>query len=695
MSSVRMSRAIRRCVLTLCLYACTAGLHTVSAQPVTYDVAQPGAWFDGVTTDKARYAPGETVAITITFRQPPTGKSLVIRYRHLFETVAESVQVPLSSLQYTWSWTAPGTDFTGYLVESFLLDDTTALDHVNIAVDVSSDWRVFPRYGFLSKFGAMDAGEIDAIVTRLNRFHINGLQFYDWHNKHHKPLAGTPEFPAATWIDVANRTNHRETIVDYLESADRHNMTAMAYNLLYGAWADAELDGVSAQWYLYQDAALQTRDVHPLPSSWASDIYVMDPGNAGWTDYLLTQMADVFESLTFDGWHVDQLGDRGTLWNAQGSPVQLDSAFETFLKAAGDRLGVRLVMNAVNQYGQSGIVNSPVEFLYTEVWDPNNLFSELRSILVYNEEVLGRKTVIAGYVNRGLSGRPGQFNTPGVLFADAVIFAHGGAHLEMGEHMLANEYFPNDNLEMPPELHAQLVAYYDVLVAYENLLRDDAQYAGLDVSAPGFSISGTPRSGSILRIARERSGQQILHLLNFTDVTTMEWRDTFGTQVIPATLTGIELKLSTDKSIKRVWAASPDVYQGSPVELSFNQAGTEVTLTLPSLKYWSMIVFEEKEETTSIVPEPRPRISAEPQLDIFPTPFSTSTTIQVRLPEPSEMNLAIFSIQGRKVATLVNGFFPAGNYHFDWDAGGRASGVYIYRLMTIGHTKTGLLTLVR
>ena len=43
----------------------------------------------------------------------------------------------------------------------------------------------------------------------------------------------------------------------------------------------------------------------------------------------------------------------------------------------------------------------------------------------------------------GGEGR-GYFNAPGVLMANAAIHAWGGAHLELGEHMLTTEYFPNN-----------------------------------------------------------------------------------------------------------------------------------------------------------------------------------------------------------------------------------------------------------
>lgn len=51
----------------------------------------------------------------------------------------------------TWTWTAPATDYTGYLVDVYRTKENgTEVILGTIAVDVSSDWTRFPRYGFVA-----------------------------------------------------------------------------------------------------------------------------------------------------------------------------------------------------------------------------------------------------------------------------------------------------------------------------------------------------------------------------------------------------------------------------------------------------------------------------------------------------------------------------------------------------------------
>ena len=41
------------------------------------------------------------------------------------------------------------------------------------------------------------------------------------------------------------------------------------------------------------------------------------------------------------------------------------------------------------------------------------------------------------------------------------MFALGGSHLELGDHMLSREYFPAAPLAMSPQLREAIVHYYD------------------------------------------------------------------------------------------------------------------------------------------------------------------------------------------------------------------------------------------
>lgn len=80
----------------------------------------------------------------------------------------------------------------------------------------------------------------------------------------------------------------------------------------------------------------------------------------------------------------------------------------------------------------------------------------------------------------------------------------------------------------------------------------------------------------------------------------------------------------------------------------------------------------------------------------YPNPFNPSTQISFDLSQNSRVNLTVYDILGREVATLVNGKnLSNGTYSFTFDASGLSSGVYIYRLNSNGEMQTRKMTLLK
>ena len=91
---------------------------------------------------------------------------------------------------------------------------------------------------------------------------------------------------------------------------------------------------------------------------------------------------------------------------------------------------------------------------------------------------------------------------------------------------------------------------------------------------------------------KKLADREVLHLLNFSDANSMEWRDTNGTQKEPVKITDLKITVNVSSPVKNAWFASPDIDGGVSRTVEFNQSGNELTLTLPSLKYWDMLVLE-------------------------------------------------------------------------------------------------------
>ncbi len=85
---------------------------------------------------------------------------------------------------------------------------------------------------------------------------------------------------------------------------------------------------------------------------------------------------------------------------------------------------------------------------------------------------------------------------------------------------------------------------------------------------------------------------------------------------------------------------------------------------------------------------------------VQPNPFTAGTTIMYRLGEDAVVDLSIFGIDGRRVATLTHGPIPAGLHAVDWsgvDGHGRpvASGLYVVNLRAGASRVTQSLLVLR
>ncbi|MGO4374362.1 glycoside hydrolase family 66 protein, partial [Paenibacillus sp. MCAF20] len=142
----------------------------------------------------------------------------------------------------------------------------------------------------------------------------------------------------------------------------------------------------------------------------------------------------------------------------------------------------------------------------------------------------------------------------------------------------------------------QLVRYYDFLVAYQNVLRDGVEDSELAAEGHGdVDVSSSPELNKVWSFTKQKGDSDIVHFINFTDATTLEWRDNEGKQAIPRELKDVRIALPSGKEVASIQFASPDYYNGSAVELSFEQKDGVATFKLPGLKYWDMVTVRYKQ----------------------------------------------------------------------------------------------------
>lgn len=571
--------------------------------------AQAGLLIGNVNTDKAAYAPGNSITLYVDLLNStgaPFNGSAEVSVSHLGLVVtnlpAQAVSLGTgASTTKVFSWAAPAADFRGYLVGIAVKNGGgTVVDSDSSAIDVSSDWSKFPRYGYVAHFGAgLDAYNI---VWQLKNYHINGLQFYDWQWKHHIPYSAS-----SSWPDIANRTISRATVSNLIGAAHFYGMMAMNYNLYGGAYSNYLSDGSGAVLSMGIFSGpkpgggytLDNQLGHPL-GTWAATlkIFTMNNRDTNWQNYIFGREQDVFSNFAFDGWHIDSLG-QSSVWDYDGNNFSLHDHYPQFINNAKATLNKRMLYNSVDAGGENQVAQSAnVDFVYSELWSGNANYIDFKN-RVDNVRRFGSKAVVfPAYMNYAKTS--GFFNEASVRMADAAIFACGASHLELGDggEMLRTEYFPENTVKMSTSLKAVLRTYYDFLVGYQNLLRGDTVSASHQASISGLTTSTSGSAGAVWVIAKTTPGYSIIHLINLLNNSSTQWRDDNGTYPAPATQTNLAVKMYYRGAISggKLWWASPDFNSGAATQLSYTSGsdggGNYINFTLPQLQYWDMVWLE-------------------------------------------------------------------------------------------------------
>lgn len=558
-----------------------------------------------IYTDQACYAPGTEV--TVFCSDVPDGTDgLRLTLFHLNETVLTET---FGSFQDGVSFMLPEKDYTGYLLKAEFLTGESVLTTAQCGVDCSSTWVRFPRYGYLWDYTGISPEEDK--IGQLTRYHINGLQFYDWQYRHHIPVAED----TTRWSDWSGRNIQGDSIRNYIKSAHEHGMVCMAYNMIYAANRTYLTDGsgVDPAWRLRKaDGSDFVCDMNAALGP-VGVLQYFNPLDPGWQEYIFARENEVFAAFGFDGWHGDTIGEMGVMKTADGGPLGYDedgkpiklvkNTYTQFLNAAKAAIGDHyLVFNPVGAQGIENVNKSDADVLYTEFWpwdsdDRGNNYDDYysihRAITRAAEQSGGKSLVVAGYIN--YKNWRHTFNEPAVRMMDSVVFASGGARIELGngDRMLSDEYFPNDgNKLMDDSTRAAVRRMYDFITAYENLLRDGLVPAERTLRIDDTKVSADGLADTVWYFVKSGDAGEVLHLLNLTGTDT-DWRDANQKKKVPEMLENKRVYLYTEKVPDKVLWGTPDGDDLALKELDFelfrDENGSCVSFVLPELNYWDMI----------------------------------------------------------------------------------------------------------
>ncbi|MCL5429664.1 MAG: glycoside hydrolase family 66 protein [Chloroflexi bacterium] len=463
------------------------------------------------------------------------------------------------------------------------------LDSTSTAFDVLAHWTQSPRYGFLSDFPP-DRLDIEETITTLNRYHINALQFYDWMYRHEQSL--TKEEP---YIDLLNRQLSLTTVNRFIASAQERNMAAMPYTAVYGASLD----------FYRQHPNWAMLKSNGEPFYFGEDyLVIMDirPGSP-WVEHMMSEFDQILAQTAFDGIHLDQYGDPKEGFDSDGNKYSLADPLaefinETKVHVLAQREDGAVVFNAVTNWPIESVAPAEQDIVYIEVWPPYRWFDDLHNLIIQAQKLgHGKAVVLAAYID--------PQNVHNVRLADAVIFASGGGHIELGEAnaILADAYFPKYGA-VGEELSIALQRYYDFTVRYQDVIGPRTQEATPEFSGnieikvldtgEVINTAANAVKNKVWPIIRTGENFSAISLINLLGLDAADWKEPITDA--PSILGAMEVRIeSLDRVASQIWLASPDSDDLSMRPLQFKQKKGSLVFSIPSLNYWDLIVIEWEE----------------------------------------------------------------------------------------------------
>ena len=542
----------------------------------------------GISFDKSYYKPGEQVRLQVsveTTASQAVQATARIAVTNISTNLAQEDQsITLASgAQTIWmTYLPPQQTPHGYGVDvKLVLQDGQVLASASSAFDVLDNWVQNPRYGFLTDY---EPGRTDAAETMdiLNRYHINGLQFYDWMYRHEQFLTGQDPY-----YDLWSPKPHSiETVKALIDAAHQRGMAAMPYTAVYGA----------SQTYALEHPEMILYTAEGKPTEFGGDkMMIMDPrAGSPWTAHLMAQFKDVLDHTEFDGIHLDQYGDPKVGYDPQGHSYDMAPVLAGFINETKDLTDEyspddAVVFNAVTNWPIESVAPSREDFVYIELWPPYVWFSDLHQVIVQAQQLgAGKPVVLACYIDPTFENN--------AILNDAIIFASGGGHIELGEKdgMLSEAYFPNYKV-ISAALSQTLQNYYDFSVRYEDVTGPHTQDGTVQlqnqISILNVSTAPAQMENKVWPIVRESDRHTAINLINFLGENQVEWAK--KVENAPTPLTNFQLTLKgVTREASRVWFASPDHDDIALQPLQFTQDSGSLIVEIPDLAYWDMILID-------------------------------------------------------------------------------------------------------
>lgn len=633
-------------ILTILTFLCSFGI--TEAEPVlTSPIIQ------SINTDQAYYSENDVANVDVTLKNTTlstfTGNVTATVYGRGIQ-IGYPVNVSVSNLGIGSNTDVilkipvqQNNNYQGYYIKISVIDSlNNVIDTQGTAIDESTDWWTYPRQcwfvGGFTDWGGWNPSSIystpEKDIKSLNSFKCNNLQVYNLLYRWHAPYSGQETYVNGDGLNVSV-----DLMRHAISTAKQYKMGTLMYMPIYSANKGItpnflnDGSGVSLDWAMFTDDCGSNNSC-TLSDVWnfSTNIAIMNPQNVNWQTYWAEQAIEWQKQLGFDGMFGDTYGTISIpLWDINGNRIINDTMYSSFISNVVSKTNMPMVINPAGSYNEQDLVQSGDEiYHFTERWNNSTdignygtFLSKARQIWNWANRTpnnigldwdMGLNKTLGSSSTCNFNGgsQVCNFNLPGVLYQEAAIMATGAHHAwivdgEMaqgnGARFISNDDYPIGNMLTPNSDMIQAEYDYQTFgVAYEKLLRSNISSSSVpDPSiTSGASGSTTANNGVVWLIQNHRSGFDILHLLNYQQMSSTSFSDVNDNSAnasAPNTTGSLEIKMYyTSGTLGNLYFASPDINHGMSEQIQYttgsDSSGNYITFTLPSLKYWDMIWLE-------------------------------------------------------------------------------------------------------
>ena len=632
-----------------------AFLGSAHAAPVA-QMHLPGKLFARMNTDKAFYSPGQYAHVTVGLDNQ-TGAAFSGRV-HVnvygrgqqvsdFDVAATLAAGQKQDITLTVP-TNPSASWQGYMLYLQAWNGNNIVDEQGFALDVSADYWTYPRQCWITKtwddWGGYTNPDLKVTpeeqIRNLNAWHCNSYQLYDHAYRWHQAYQSGPSY-----VNGDKLRQQRDLTERNITAAHKFGTGVFGYIPLYAANVGIDptfpYDGTGVQlsWGVFPTDCAANSSGCGVSDLWHfdADIAYMNPNNVDWQNYWARMARDYVVNLGLDGVFIDTYGTwEAAEWDYFGNRIIMDTAYSSFLANVVPKLNTPVTLNPAGSYNEQDLVQSGYEaWHFTERWNNSSDIGDFGAFLTKARQVWGwsnRQPHNIGLdwdmgMNKGLmadqscnfngGSKVCYFNTPGVIYQEAVIAGTGAHHSwlvdgNQGDNSairaISNDDYPIGNMATwPADMIQKEWDYQNFVVAYEKLLRlnisassvpDPTVTSGLADGA----ASTTAAAGKVWLVQNKRSGFTTLSLFNFQQLTSANFtdvNDNASSAVAPTVTGAITVKMYYDAgtTLGNLYYASPDIKGGVPFNLTYttgsDTTGSFITFTLPSLSYWDFVWLEE------------------------------------------------------------------------------------------------------